>query len=119
MALSDQPRKSFNAASGAGATYPQAGTPDGTTTAASSEAITKRVSVLYGVVIESHGSADGTLTIADHAGTASTDIVLSLLTLGTAKSVWFGEAGIEVPWTGISATLTGIAQRVRVIYGYN
>lgn len=110
---------SFAVASGA-TSYPVRSTPDGTGTAGSSDFLSASGIILEGYVVEAEGSADGVLTISDHAGTAGTDINIDIQTNAAsvvrATGAQFGPHGIAVPWTGIRAALTGTGQRVRVIF---
>ena len=121
MAMEIGPSISFTATTGA-AGYPlrtkdgtaAANSPNGTTTAGSSALITSRVIALESVIIERVGSANGTITISDHAGTAATQIVLDLL-FAAPQVYHYGPYGIEVPWTGIKCVVTGTAATVRVV----
>lgn len=87
--------------------------PDGTATAGSSALITTRIAALESVIVE-NPAADGIVTISDHAGDTDTDIVLNI-TAAAVQQYHFGPYGIEVPWTGIKAVVTGAANRVRVV----
>lgn len=115
------PSVSFTATTGA-AGYPlrctsgtaAAVSPDGTTTAGSSALINTRIAALESIIIERVGSANGTITVSDHAGTAATDIVVDLL-FAAPQIYHYGPYGIEVPWTGIKAVVTGTAATVRVV----
>lgn len=94
--------------------YPLNSTTVGTATDTASSAITRTSISIVRVIVENSGSADGTLTLSDHAGTAGTAIVINLPTLATSQQ--FREYGIAVPWVGLRAVLTGTAIICRVVW---
>lgn len=109
----------FTVASGASG-YPLRAVPDGTATQGSSDFANASSIILEAVIVESEGSANGVLTIHDHAATTATDINIDIATDAASitphRVIPFGPYGIGVPWKGIGATLTGTAIRCRVIF---
>ena len=94
--------------------YPLLEDTRGTTTAGSSDLINRRVISIDFVIVEAYGSADGVLTISDHAGTAGKSFDLAILT-ATRQPIDLGPKGMHTGgWTGLKVALTGTAQRVRV-----
>jgi hypothetical protein len=92
--------------------YPLNSTPDGTTTAGSSDYLGAG-----GIVIESIVNLLGvanTVTLSDHAGTTTTDLVVSMpAILGAVVS--FGPNGIRVPWRGIRAVAGATANAAHLV----
>lgn len=95
--------------------YPLYNNPAGTATAGSSSYINANIASIDAIIVESHGSADGALTISDHAGTAGTAIVIDVLT-ASRNPINVGPFGIATGWTGIKVALTGTGLRVRVAF---
>lgn len=115
MPIDTDPAPGFLATSGT-TTYPDA-TDDGTTTAGSSIVLDKNVTVLESMVVEDPGSANGTITIANHAGTKT--IVIPILTAAPQPMHW-GPYGKKLAgWTGIRAALTGTGMKVRILFRYS
>lgn len=96
-------------------TYPSFTTQDGTTTAGSSSVLSTQMECIESIVVENAGSADGTLTISDHA--AGKSIVIPIPTAAPRDMHW-GPYGMKMitPWIGLAAALTGTAMKVRVVF---
>lgn len=104
---------SMQVASGA-SRYPKAGTNRGSATAADSPVQNTVVQEIIGVIVETAGSAAGTLTIDNHAADSGESIVIATPT--TVGFIAFPAAGIPTGgFKGVKVTQTGTDQVVRVI----
>lgn len=95
-------------------TYPKADVLAGSTTAADSEVATSANIWLESVVIEAVGGADGTVTIANHAGTVS--FTLPIL-IAAARDYHYGPYGMRLKgFLGLRAVCSDATAKARIVF---